>query len=81
MTQADALYNEAVGLDLFPSLWQRSVINEPGLRAQAFWKMSDLKSYSSDLNRIEQKMDTISRFVYKWDCHKGYVYIMLFAMQ
>lgn len=60
--QAFALYSEAVGLNLFPSLWQRSVRNEPGLTAAPWWSVKDT-GYMPDFTRIEKSMDNITRYV------------------
>lgn len=53
-----ALYGEAVSLELFPSVWQRSLVNEPGLRAMPWWSLDQLK-YASDIVRIEKALKTI----------------------
>lgn len=55
-----ALYNEAVSLELFPSVWQRSLVNEPGLRAMPWWSLDQTK-YVSEIQRIEKAMKTITK--------------------
>ena len=57
--QAMALYSEAVSLELFPSVWQRSLINEPGLQAMPWWSLEQTK-YVSEIQSIEKAMKTIT---------------------
>ena len=45
-------------LKLFPSLWQRSVINEAGLRAQPWWNIEDT-DVESEIRKIEKEVDKI----------------------
>ena len=61
--QAMALYSEAVSLELFPSVWQRSLINEPGLRTMPWWSLDQLK-YATEIQRIEKAIKTITQYVY-----------------
>lgn len=55
-----ALYSEAVSLELFPSVWQRSLVNEPGLRAMPWWSLNQLK-YAAEIQRIEKAIKTITQ--------------------
>lgn len=55
-----ALYNEAVSLELFPSVWQRSMVNEPGLRAMPWWSLNLLK-YAAEIQRIEKAIKNITQ--------------------
>lgn len=57
--QAFALYGEAVSRDLLPSVWQRSLYNEPDLRATPWWTTEDT-GYSSDLRRIADALRNIT---------------------
>ena len=58
--QAQVVYGEAVSMGVFPSLWQRPLVSEAGLRALPWWS-ADKTGYLADLTRIEKKMDTIAR--------------------
>lgn len=62
MHQAFVLYGEAVGLGVFPSVWQRSVLTEPGLTASPWWSPQDT-GYMTDFTRIEKAMENITRYV------------------
>ena len=55
-----ALYGEAVSLGLFPSVWQRSLVNEPDLRAMPWWSINELK-YINEIKRIEKAIENITR--------------------
>ena len=57
------MYGEAVSMDMFPSVWQRSIFNEPDLRAQPWWS-SEETGYLPDIRRIEKAMGTITRLVH-----------------
>lgn len=57
--EAFALYGEAVGLGVFPSVWQRSLMNEPGLTASPWWSPEDT-GYMTDFTRIEKNTQTIA---------------------
>ncbi len=60
-----ALYGEAVALDIFPSVWQRSLANEPSLEASPWWSV-DQTGYMADITRIEKAMDTITRYIFRY---------------
>ena len=67
LLQALVLYGEAVSRDLFPSLWQRSLYNEPGLRAMPWWGVGET-GYKEELMRIVNALENITR------CVCAYVY-------
>ena len=50
-----------MALGIFPSVWQRSLYNEPGLRAEPWWNVDDTE-YMADITRIEKSMDSITRY-------------------
>ena len=56
------LFGEGVSLGLFPSVWQRSLVNEPGLRATPWWSVSNLK-YINEIRRIEKAIENITEYV------------------
>ena len=62
LLQAVVLYGEAVSRDLFPSLWQRSLINEPGLRAMPWWEIGET-GYKEELMRIVNALENITKYV------------------
>ena len=59
--QAHQLYKEAVSLKVFPSVWQRPLVKEPGLTARPWWT-ADKTGYSSVLNTFTDKLDKIKRY-------------------
>ena len=62
LLQALVLYGEAVSRDLFPSVWQRSLYNEPGLHAMPWWDVGET-GYQEDLTRIVNALENITRCV------------------
>ena len=62
LLQALVLYGEAVSRDLFPSVWQRSLYNEPGLRAMPWWGVGET-GYQEELMRIVNALENITRCV------------------
>ena len=50
-----------MNLKIFPSLWQRSVINEAGLRAQPWWNIEDT-GVESEIRKLEKEVDMIRRY-------------------
>ena len=52
------LYGEGVGRDVFPSLYQRSLFNEPGVRAIPWWSVEDT---GYQLNPILKTLDNITK--------------------
>lgn len=57
-TQANILYSEAVSLGLYPSVWQRSLFNEPNLRSKGWWTVEE-SGYLHDIKRIEKAFSNI----------------------
>lgn len=56
--EAHVLYAEGVSLGHFPSLWQRSLHNEPNLRAQPWWLPGDT-GYQSIIQQLEGQWEAI----------------------
>lgn len=53
------LYGEAVARDLFPSIKQRSLYNEPNLRAKPWWVTMD--TGEPHLKTLEEQYEAIRR--------------------
>ena len=58
------LYGEAVSRDLFPSLYQRSLVNEPGLRATPWWTVEET-GYQTQIQPLLRALSNITRWVYR----------------
>ncbi|XP_049309751.1 serine-aspartate repeat-containing protein F isoform X2 [Bactrocera dorsalis] len=58
--QAEAIkvYKRAAALQLFPSIYQRSLYNEPDLRAQPYWTKAET-TYAEYLNKLELNWQAI----------------------
>ncbi|XP_039953058.1 aspartyl/asparaginyl beta-hydroxylase isoform X2 [Bactrocera tryoni] len=58
--QAEAVkvYKRAAALQLFPSVYQRSLYNEPDLRAQPYWTKAET-TYAEYLNKLELNWQAI----------------------
>ena len=55
------LYAEGVSLGHFPSPWQRSLHNEPNLRAQPWWTPEDT-GYQRVIQQLEEQWEVIRRY-------------------
>ena len=55
------LYAEGVSLGHFPSLWQRSLHNEPNLHAQPWWSPEET-GYQGIIQKLEEQWETIRRY-------------------
>uniref|UniRef100_A0A1A9WNW3 Aspartyl/asparaginy/proline hydroxylase domain-containing protein n=1 Tax=Glossina brevipalpis TaxID=37001 RepID=A0A1A9WNW3_9MUSC len=51
--EAFKVYKEGADLKLFPSIYQRSLYNEPGLKAQPFWSQNET-GYQAFFYKLEQ---------------------------
>ena len=61
ISQAQVLYSEAVSHDLFPSLYQRSIFNQPDLRTNPWWTLPDT-GYLPHLQPIIDNFANITRW-------------------
>lgn len=57
------MYAEGVSLGHFPSPWQRSLHNEPNLRAQPWWSPEDTGYQKSIIYQLEEHWETIRRYI------------------
>jgi aspartate beta-hydroxylase len=57
--EAHVLYSEGVSRDLFPSLYQRSIFNEPDLRATPWWTIQET-GYQKHLQPLLNALDNIT---------------------
>ena len=55
-SQAHVLYSEAVSLGLFPSLYQRSLFNEPDLRDRPWWALEE----TGYQEQVQPVLDSVS---------------------
>ncbi|KAL9921579.1 aspartyl beta-hydroxylase isoform 1-T2 [Glossina fuscipes fuscipes] len=51
--EAFKVYKQGADLKLFPSIYQRSLYNEPGLKAQPFWSKNET-GYQAFFHKLEQ---------------------------
>ncbi|SPP73956.1 blast:Aspartyl/asparaginyl beta-hydroxylase [Drosophila guanche] len=69
--EAVEVHRQGVARGLIPSVYQRSLYNEPQLRAQPFWQPSET-GYASQLRKLQENWMSIREEALSLLSHRGY---------